>query len=171
MQLSAPINVLKLARSESELQESFKVISRRLSIEIIALLSSASQLSHNKILHLIIIIITIIITTIVVVNITITASFKLAVVLVSSVASTLVYMKWMLCTLALMSWLYSVTSFFSQWSLRKSDSSPLTATSLLMSTWASNRNNLPRPCSSGYPSVGLGNILKSIWMWPNPVHQ
>ena len=115
MQLSAPINVLKLARSESELQESFKVISRRLSIEIIALLSSASQLSHNKILHLIIIIIiTIIITTIVVVNITITASFKLAVVLVSSVASTLVYMKWMLCTLALMSWLYSVTSFFSQ---------------------------------------------------------
>ena len=109
--------MLKLARSESELQESFKVISRRLSIEIIALLSSASQLSHNKILHLIviIIIITIIITTIVVVdNITITASFKLAVVLVSSVASTLVYMKWMLCTLALMSWLYSVTSFFSQ---------------------------------------------------------
>ena len=113
MQLSAPINVLKLARSESELQESFKVISRRLSIEIIALLSSASQLSHNKILHLIVIIIFItIITTIVVVdNITITASFKLAVVLVSSVASTLVYMKWMLCTLALMSWLYSVPSF------------------------------------------------------------
>ena len=39
MQLSAPINVLKLARSESKLQESAKVISRHLSVEVVVLLS------------------------------------------------------------------------------------------------------------------------------------
>ena len=47
----------------------------------------------------------------IVIIIMIIISFDLAVVLVLSVASTLAYMKWLLCTLAFMSPLYSVASF------------------------------------------------------------
>ena len=108
---------------------------------------------------------------IIIINITITISFNLAVVLVSSVASTLV-MKWMLRTLAyFMSRLYSAASFFSQWSLRKSDSSPLTSTSPLCQLKKVIATTYYSHAAASYPWVGSGNILNSVWMWPNPVHQ